>query len=100
METFKTLSVFTLLGAVLGNITGLLIARVAVPWYHTPGNSVRAQCDCAELSNLTVSDVTRYSFTSMAVGAVLMLIVGVVVAARGKRKNRLQAPPPPVAPAV
>jgi len=89
--TLKTVGVFALLGAAIGNVLSTLIAPAILTWYNTPGSgSVQAICDSAKMSKEIFGQLIRAQLIGSVAGAAIFVVLGVLVVRR--RMARPAAP--------
>jgi len=85
LATLKTLGVFALLGAAIGNALSTLIAPAFLTWYNTPGaGAVQAICDTAKMSKEIFGQLIRAQLIGSVAGAVAFVVLGVLVVRRRK----------------
>jgi hypothetical protein len=85
----KRLLLWTLSGAVLGTIAASLIA----PSFLISQNTTRfpeAQCNCIQVTRDTADSLIRWQLVGAAIGAGLLLIVGILL--RLRRQARASPP--------
>lgn len=92
MNTFKTLLLFTLAGALLGAGIASFVAPGWLVWYNTPANGAQAICDIATITHDTLSKFLRAQLIGASIGAVLLLVVGVLL---GRRRGGTTVPVTP-----
>lgn len=88
MRTFKNFVLLAVVGAVVGAVVATVIAPGFISWYHTPGGTAQALCDCATLARDITGQLVRGQLIGAAIGAVLFVVIGVVI-----RVGRKKSPP-------
>src|SRR5512141_880003 len=89
MRVVKTLTVLTLLGAILGAVAATFVAPGFVTWYASPGSAAAALCDCAKLAHEISSQLIRIQGIGAVSGAVVFFVGGIVFkAGRGKKVDK------------
>lgn len=79
----KTMGVFALIGAIVGDVLATLIAPSFLTWYNTPGaGAVQTICDIRQMSQTIFDQLIRAQLIGAVAGAVVLAVVGVVVARR------------------
>ena len=79
LVVLKRIGVFLAIGGVLGDVVTMLLAPSFVTWFHTPGTG-SALCNCADVSKETASALVRSQLMGTLIGAVVVAIVGELVA--------------------
>jgi hypothetical protein len=101
MQTFKTVLLFMLGGALAGAVIATLLAPSFLVWYNTPGEGlVQSICNYPQMVRQTVRDMIRAQLIGVAAGAALGLGVGILVRVRARRKVSSPLDAGPKAPAV
>jgi hypothetical protein len=99
MSMLRRVLVLMLIGAALGEGVGTLVARSFIPWYWSPGDVMKNSqqlLNAPEVVRGTIDQMVRYQLTGSAVGAVVVLIAGLLLQrALGKRKEGATAPSTP-----
>jgi hypothetical protein len=100
MAILRRVAVLLSVGALLGGVVGTLIARSFIPWYESPGSAMQGAQQLINLPAVirsTIDSVIRYQLLGAAVGAVLVLVIGLLgarVLARRKADAPAAAPSP------
>jgi hypothetical protein len=79
MSMVKRVSMFILLGAVLGDAVGTLVARSFIPWYWSPGeaiNNTQQLINVPDMVRSTIDAMVRYQMIGASVGAVAFAVLG------------------------
>jgi hypothetical protein len=99
MATFKRLSVFMAVFALLGVVGVTLVTPSIVGWYNAPGAG-GAMCNCAEMARSTAATIIQTQLVGLGLGALLGLMLGMVILQRQKQHALAAAPasPPPATP--
>jgi len=80
MNAFKTVLLYVLGGAFLGEVLATLIARSSIPWYYTPGRGQElVSSRFPETAVAILSDMLKFQLGGVGVGAVAGLIVGILI---------------------
>jgi hypothetical protein len=69
-------------GALSGAVVGTLIARSFIPWYQSPGDAMggaQQLCNLPKVIGATISQVVHYQLIGAAIGAALVLVVGLLL---------------------
>jgi glycerol uptake facilitator-like aquaporin len=87
VNTFKTVLIFTLLGAILGALVASLVVPPLLGWYNepgniSPGNQVQTLCNIPELIHYTARRIFIGQAAGAGLGGTLFLMLGVMVARR------------------
>ena len=81
MVLFRRIAVLLASGALAGAVVSTLIARSFIPWYESPGDAMGTQqlCNLPKIIRATIDQVLRYQLLGAALGAVVVLVAGLVV---------------------
>ena len=93
MATLKKYLAYMLGGAILGAVISSLLAPGLISWYHDPGAGVPPGYDLSPFARRITSDLLRAQLIGAAVGAVLLLILGLLLA-RGRSTPAATMSPP------
>lgn len=99
----KTVTIFFLLGAILGAAAASLIVPPTLSWYNDVGflsqsgqtSQVQALVNIKEVIRYSTSRLIRGQLIGAAIGAVAFLVLGIVVAAKGRTRSVPLASPRP-----
>ncbi len=96
----KTISIFVLLGALVGAIAASLIVPPTLSWYNESGflsqpanGQVQALVNIPQVIRYTTTRLIKGQLIGTAVGGLLGLVVGIMAARTGTRR-RVAAPAP------
>lgn len=87
----KSLILF-LLGLILGSVVTTFFAPKIITWYQTTSDP-NAMCNCVTTAHNTVQTLVRAQAIGAAVGAVVLLTLGLVVFRRRRREPEPQQKP-------
>jgi len=79
MSMVKRVSMFMLLGAVLGDAVGTLVARSFIPWYWSPGEAIKNTQQLINVPDMvrsTIDAMVRDQLIGAGVGAVAFAVLG------------------------
>jgi hypothetical protein len=98
MNAAKTVSVYMMIGALLGVVVASFVVPPALAWYNkagdiAPGKQVETLCNLPELIRYTSSRLLRGQLIGAAVGAFLFLFPGVMAV---RRRREAGGPSPAV----
>jgi hypothetical protein len=83
LAALKTVGVFALLGAIVGDVLATLIAPSFLTWYNTPGaGAIQTICEPATMSRTIFNQLIRSQLVGALVGAVALAVVGALVVRR------------------
>jgi hypothetical protein len=94
MAILRRVLVLLAVGALLGSVGGTLIARSFIPWYESPGSTMQgaqALINLPVVIRTTIDSVIRYQLMGAAVGAAVVLVLGLVGARVMARRNTAAA---------
>lgn len=86
MGVLKRISVWTLIGAVLGAVVATVVGPGMVAWYNAPGSGT-ALCNCAEIIRSTADSLVHAQLIGAGAGAAVFLILSIVLSVRGRKKS-------------
>ena len=97
----KTVTIFFLLGAVLGSAAATVIVPPTLSWYNEAGflsqsgqtSQVQALVNIPQVIRYATNRLIRGQLIGAAIGSVAFLILGIVVASKGRRRSA-QVPAP------
>ena len=99
----KTVTIFLLLGAILGAAAATVIVPPSLSWYNEAGflsqsgqaSQVQALVNIPQVIRYATNRLIRGQLIGAAIGAVAFLILGIVVASKGRsRSAHVPAPRP------
>jgi gas vesicle protein len=99
----KTVTIFFLLGAVLGAAAATVIVPPTLSWYNEAGflsqsgqaSQVQALVNIPQVIRYATNRLIRGQLIGAAIGAVAFLVLGIVVASKGRgRSAHVPAPRP------
>jgi hypothetical protein len=87
MNSFKTVLVFMMMGALLGVVIASLLVPPILSWYNepgaiAPGRQIETLCNLPELIRYTSARLIRGQLIGAGVGAFLFMIPGVMTVRR------------------
>jgi len=99
----KTVTIFFLLGAILGAAAATLIVPPTLSWYNEAGflsqsgqtSQVQALVNIPQVIRYATTRLIRGQLIGAAVGAVAFLVIGIVVASKGRSRPVPVASPRP-----
>lgn len=97
MDKFKTVFIFILVGALVGDWVASLTVPSYVAWNNSAPMAEMTQCKLPEVIASTSSQLIHGQLIGSGIGAVLFLVLGIVFVQIQARKQKA-APPPPAAP--
>ncbi|WP_163997648.1 hypothetical protein [Pyxidicoccus caerfyrddinensis] len=102
MNTAKTLFNFVLAGALLGIVVASLVGPAFLGWYNETPFATQTVCNLPQVIRGTTSSLLTYQAIGAGIGALVMLILGVLFVRRAGRRAREQAgtTPPPATPSA
>ena len=86
MATFKKLLAFMFGGAILGVVAASLLGLSAIPWYNAPGGGAQSVVDPTLFARSVIQSFIQGQLIGAGVGAVLLLIVGIVLHRSSSKK--------------
>ena len=95
MSMVKRVSMFMLLGAVLGDAVGTLVARSFIPWYWSPGEAIKNTQQLINVPDMvrsTIDAMVRDQLIGAGVGAAGFAVLGVLLV-RTLDKRKAGTPP-------
>ena len=99
MPMLKTVLTFMLVGALLGNVVASLVAPSYLAWNNSAPQAAQTICNLPQVIQNTSSDLIKAQLTGSGIGAVILLVVGIVFVRARAKKEKQQATPPPAPPA-
>jgi hypothetical protein len=90
MAILRRVLVLLAVGALLGSVVGTLIARSFIPWYESPGSAMQgaqALINLPVVVRSTIDSVIRYQLIGAAIGAAVVLVLGLLGARVIARRN-------------
>jgi hypothetical protein len=106
MNTAKTLLNFVLAGALLGIAAASWLGPSFLGWYNETPYATQTMCNLPDVIRRTSASLLTYQATGAGIGALVMLVLGVLFVRRASRRARMQAgqtpptAPPPTTPAA
>lgn len=83
LAAMKTVGVFALIGAIVGDVLSTLTAPSLLTWYNTPGaGAIQTICDVREMSQTIFNQLIRAQLIGSVSGALVLAVVGVLVVRR------------------
>ncbi len=90
----KTVIIFVLLGAVLGAVAASVVVPPTLSWYNEAGflsqsgqaGQVQALVNIPQVIRYATSRLLRGQLIGSAIGAATFLVIGIVVASKGRRR--------------
>ncbi|MFP2928589.1 hypothetical protein ACLESO_26020 [Pyxidicoccus sp. 3LG] len=104
MNTAKTLLNFVLAGALLGIVAASWVGPAFLGWYNETPFATQTMCNLPEVIRGTSASLLGYQAIGAGIGALVMLVLGVLLVRRSNRRAQAQADqtppasPPPTAP--
>ena len=97
----KTVMIFFLLGAILGAAAATVIVPPTLSWYNEAGflsqsgqaSQVQALVNIPQVIRYATNRLIRGQLIGAAIGAVAFLVIGIVVASKGRSRS-VHAPAP------
>ena len=101
MRGMKTVLVWMMMGAIVGAVVASFVVPPMLSWYNepgsiSPGKQVETLCNLPELIRYTSSRLIRGQLIGAAIGGVLFLLLGIMVA---RRQGPAELPAEPLPPA-
>lgn len=93
MRTVKRLLAFALAGAILGAVASSFVAPGLIRWYNTPGEGMPPGLDFSRFVDQITRAMLQAQLLGAALGALVVLAIGVAVS-RGKKTAPTPASPP------
>ncbi|MFL5345499.1 MAG: hypothetical protein ACJ8AT_11930 [Hyalangium sp.] len=94
MDKFKTVFIFTLAGALLGNWVASLIVPSYLAWNNSAPLASQQMCDLPKAIHDTSSGLIHGQLVGSGIGAVAFLVLGIVFIQLRARKQKAAQPPP------
>jgi hypothetical protein len=91
MNTAKTLLNFVLAGALLGIIVASWMGPAFLGWYNETPFATQTVCNLPEVIRSTTSSLLTYQASGAGIGALVMLVLGVLFVRRASRKALARA---------
>jgi hypothetical protein len=90
----KTVIIFVLLGAILGAVAASFVVPPTLSWYNEAGflsqsgqsGQVQALVNIPQVIRYATSRLLRGQLIGSAIGAAAFLVIGIVVASKGRRR--------------
>ena len=99
MDKFKTVLIFTLVGALLGNGAASLISPRYQVWNNSAPLADTTQCKLPEMIAKTTATLIHDQLLGSVIGAVAFLVLSIFfLVFQSRRQKRKATPPPPAAP--
>ena len=92
MATIKRFLAYMLGGAILGAVIASLIGLWVIPWYNSPGEGAPMVFNLAPFAKHVTESVLQGQLVGAGIGAVLLLVLGIVIhRSRAKKAEALAA---------
>ncbi len=86
MNTAKTLLNFVLAGALLGIVVASWMGPAFLGWYNETPFATQTVCNLPQVIRGTTSSLLTYQASGAGIGALVMLVLGVLFVRRANRK--------------
>ncbi|RKG95977.1 hypothetical protein D7Y13_39575 [Corallococcus praedator] len=94
MSLLKTFLIFILAGTLLGTLVASLTAPSYIEWNNSTPLAAQTMCNLPEVVRSVTASLMHSQLMGAAIGAGVGLVAAILVAIRGRSKQRPGTPPP------